>query len=132
MNFHEAGSGDHREGDGNGGVVALDVAHSDPLPAPARESEQVVRLGQRRGDGLLDQHVEAGIEEPGGNFRMTGSRRRDDGGLRGACHGLQRGQNRKPELPSDLLRPTLVVIVNAYALNPGKRCGNSRRMARKF
>ena len=43
-----------------------------------REGDEPVRLGERRGDGLLDHHVGAPREELLGHLRVRGGRRRDD------------------------------------------------------
>ncbi len=55
----------------HGGIEALQVAGLQDALALFCARNQVVRLGQRGGQGLFDQQVEAGIEQRRGNRMMV-------------------------------------------------------------
>ncbi len=55
--------GESGEGGGDGWVKAFEMTDGDDAALCRREREDVVCLGEGRGEGLLDEDVEAGKEK---------------------------------------------------------------------
>lgn len=65
----------------DGGIEALEVAYLDEALVLVAELNELVSLGQGRGDGLFNQDVDAGSEERGGGGEMAGCGDADGGGM---------------------------------------------------
>ena len=89
----------------DGGVEAFQVAGLQDPGSALRAGYQVVGFVEGCGEGLLDQQIEAGIEEHSGDGAMLNGRHRDAGGVQaeiGAQQLFDRGEDGNAEVRGNI------------------------------
>src|SRR5262249_37226848 len=101
----------------DGRVVELDVADGEDSPGGLARFDHAVGFGEARGDGLLDEDVEATAEEGAAEVGMGDGRRGDDGGFDAAGEVVEIGEGSRTVLDREGFRGLGPWIVEADQLD---------------
>ncbi len=102
MALDEARLGDDLGGGADRRIEALEVPDLQDAPARVGELDQRPSLGDRRGERLLDQHVDSRPQELGGHDGVRLGRHRDARAVDAADERAQVRQHRHAERGGDL------------------------------
>ncbi len=96
------------------GIEPLDVAHLQDAALACRDHDQPVGLIERRGHGLFDQHVQAGIEKAAADLRViSGGHGEADGVHTRDGQRVQIANHLRSEFRGDLRRAIGVGVHHA-------------------
>jgi hypothetical protein len=91
VDFKKHGAGEEREGGADGGIEALEMTGLGDALALGGDAEEFIGFGERGGDGLFDEDVNAGFHEGAGDRQVEDGGHGDGRGLDFAVSGQELG-----------------------------------------